>query len=44
MTNEEIAKAIRRANRRVCRMPKGGVHSTKKGKRGYTRKRKHAHR
>ena len=44
MSPQEIAKAMRRASRRIHRMPQGGAHSTKKGKRGYTRKRKHAHR
>ena len=41
LTHEEIAKAMRRASRKGNRMPQGGVHGSKKGRRGYSRKAKH---
>ena len=40
MDNEEIAKAMRRASRKM-QLPQGGRHGTKKGGKGYTRKVKH---
>ena len=36
----DIAKFLRRESRKV-RLPQGGRHGTKKGLKGYTRKRKH---
>lgn len=45
MTNEEMAKRLREASRRLHRITgKAGKHSTKKGKKGYSRKAKHAKR
>tara|TARA_Y100000310_G_C20629264_1_gene787683 strand:- start:745 stop:888 length:144 start_codon:yes stop_codon:yes gene_type:complete len=39
----DIAKLMRRESRKA-RLPQGGRHGTRKGKRGYTRKVKHPHR
>jgi len=36
----DLAKFLRRESRKV-RLPRGGKHGTKKGAKGYTRKRKH---
>ena len=44
MTDKERAKAVRRASRKIhAGMKTGGAIGSKKGKRGYTRKAKHAH-
>lgn len=43
MTDKELAAALRRGARQQHKgMPTGGRHGTKKGAKGYTRKRKHA--
>ena len=43
MTDKELAAALRRgARKKFAAMPTGGRHGTKKGAKGYTRKRKHA--
>lgn len=43
MTSKDTIKAIKAASRKLhADMPRGGRQGTKKGKRGYTRKQKHA--
>lgn len=42
MDAKDLAKALRRISREQHKgMPRGGFHTTKKGAKGYTRKRKH---
>ena len=40
MMETDVGKILRRESRKL-RMPKGGRHGTKKGKKGYSRKLKH---
>ena len=44
MEPQDLVKALRRASRDIHKgMPRGGRQGSKKGAKGYTRKRKHAH-
>jgi hypothetical protein len=44
VTSTRIIKLIKKAARELHKgMPTGGLHGTKKGKKGYSRKEKHKH-